>query len=183
MLKHKNLTKGAIPICSSLCRWEPPTDCWYKQNRLVDSTGWVGQSMMSQSEERWVSDSFGFIHKPANSQMSHFSVDGLNFPLLTWFSRFMFCLQCGFFVRQRELQTAAVHQGRILGKDKQQQYTDPDGFLIRGHASLSENSNSPKHWVTSWTETHWETVSMGTWEPDRTRPPTHREPDQSHTAV
>lgn len=30
---------------------------------------------------------------------------------------FVFCLQGGFFVRQREWQAAAIHQGKILEKD------------------------------------------------------------------
>lgn len=62
------------------------------------------------------------------------------------------CLQCGFFVRRREWRKAALHQGRIMGKDEQQQYTDADGFLVQDVTS-SRNRKSPKSWVTSWAET------------------------------
>lgn len=85
-------------------------------------------------------------------------VDFLYFLLLRLMNQVsVFCLQCGFFVRRREWWAAALHQGRIMGKDKQQQYTDADGFLIQDNVSSSRNRKSPKHWVTSWTETHWDT--------------------------
>ncbi|KAM9346231.1 integrin alpha-3-like [Symphorus nematophorus] len=67
--------------------------------------------------------------------------------------------KCGFFVHRRAWQATVLHQGRIMGKDKQQQqqqrYTDADGFLIQDDvSSASRNRKSPKHWVTSWTEAH-----------------------------
>ncbi|XP_035471592.2 integrin alpha-3-like isoform X2 [Scophthalmus maximus] len=58
--------------------------------------------------------------------------------------------KCGFFVRR----AAALHQGRILGKHKLQPYTDSDGFLIQDRPPSSRNRKSPKHWLTSWTESH-----------------------------
>ncbi|XP_049925618.1 integrin alpha-3-like isoform X1 [Epinephelus moara] len=61
--------------------------------------------------------------------------------------------KCGFFVRRRAWRATALHQGRIMGKDEQQQRTDADGFLIQVNATSSRNRKSPKHWVTSWTET------------------------------
>nr|XP_020477319.1 integrin alpha-3-like [Monopterus albus] len=60
--------------------------------------------------------------------------------------------KCGFFVHQTAWHTVELHQGRIMGKNKQQ-YTDSDGFLIQEHVSSYRNRKSPKHWVTSWTET------------------------------
>lgn len=72
-----------------------------------------------------------------------------------------FSLQCGFFVRQGVWRAVALHQGRIMGKDDlQQQHMDADGFLIQDQVSSCRNRKSPKHWVTSWTETHWETLSV-----------------------
>ncbi|XP_056258423.1 integrin alpha-3-like isoform X1 [Seriola aureovittata] len=62
--------------------------------------------------------------------------------------------KCGFFVRRTAWRTAALHQGRIMGKHKQQHYTDSDGFLIQDHVPSSRNRKSQKHWVSSWTETH-----------------------------
>ncbi|KAM3598870.1 uncharacterized protein V6R79_023729 [Siganus canaliculatus] len=63
--------------------------------------------------------------------------------------------KCGFFVRAKSWQTAALHQGRIMGKDgKQNSYTDSDGFLIQDHDASSRNTESPKNWITSWAETH-----------------------------
>ncbi|XP_059205003.1 integrin alpha-3-like [Centropristis striata] len=59
--------------------------------------------------------------------------------------------KCGFFVRRRAWRAAALHQGRILGKDEQ--HTDADGFLIQDHTPSSRTRRSAKHWVTSWTET------------------------------
>lgn len=64
----------------------------------------------------------------------------------------VFCFQCGFFVRRREWRKAALHQGRITGKDKQQQYMDADAFLVQD-VTLSRNRTLPKSWVTSWAET------------------------------
>ncbi|CAN9505037.1 unnamed protein product [Ophioblennius macclurei] len=43
-----------------------------------------------------------------------------------------------------------------MGKDeqqKQQTYTDADGFLIQDQVSSSQKRKPPKHWITSWTET------------------------------
>ncbi|XP_034046295.1 integrin alpha-3-like [Thalassophryne amazonica] len=61
--------------------------------------------------------------------------------------------KCGFFVRQRAWQAVMLHQGRIMGKENQQQhYTDADGFVIR-ELSSSRNRMMPKPWITSWTET------------------------------
>ncbi|XP_027132037.1 integrin alpha-3 isoform X2 [Larimichthys crocea] len=62
--------------------------------------------------------------------------------------------KCGFFVRQRAWRATELHQGRIMGKHEQQQFMDTDGFLIQDNISSSRNRKSPKHWVTSWTETH-----------------------------
>ncbi|XP_035852954.1 integrin alpha-3-like isoform X1 [Sander lucioperca] len=61
--------------------------------------------------------------------------------------------KCGFFVRRRAWPAAALHQGRIMGKDEQQRHTNADGFLIQDGVASSRNRKSPKHWVTSWTET------------------------------
>ncbi|XP_036946134.1 integrin alpha-3-like isoform X1 [Acanthopagrus latus] len=63
-------------------------------------------------------------------------------------------LKCGFFVRRRVWQAVALHQGRLLGKDEKQQYMESDGFLILDDLSLSKTRKSPKHWFTSWSETH-----------------------------
>ncbi|XP_029015438.1 integrin alpha-3-like isoform X3 [Betta splendens] len=61
--------------------------------------------------------------------------------------------KCGFFVHRTSWQTAVLHQRRILGRDKQQQYMDPDGFLIQEQVSSCRNKKTnPKHWITSWTE-------------------------------
>lgn len=61
-------------------------------------------------------------------------------------------VMCGFFVRQGAWPATALHQGRIMGKDdQQQQYTDADGFLIQNQG---RNRRAQKQWVTSWTETH-----------------------------
>ncbi|XP_069572345.1 integrin alpha-3-like isoform X2 [Brachyistius frenatus] len=63
--------------------------------------------------------------------------------------------KCGFFVRRGAWPSTALHQGRIVGKDsQQQQYTSADGFLIQDQVSSSRKGKSPKRWVTSWTETH-----------------------------
>ncbi|XP_076023646.1 integrin alpha-3-like [Genypterus blacodes] len=64
--------------------------------------------------------------------------------------------KCGFFARGREGQAAALHQGRILGKEDQKCYTDSNGFLIQDDITSSTNRKrqTPKHWVTMWTETH-----------------------------
>ncbi|XP_075939523.1 integrin alpha-3-like isoform X1 [Anarhichas minor] len=62
--------------------------------------------------------------------------------------------KCGFFVRRRAWRTTTLHQGRIMGKDEQQQLRNSDGFLIQDHVSSSRNRKSPRHWVTSWTDMH-----------------------------
>lgn len=81
-----------------------------------------------------------------------------------------FSLQCGFFLRQGVWRAVALHQGRIMGKDDlQQQHMDADGFLIQDQVSSCRNRKSPKHWVTSWTETHWETLSVWKNKPDQTK--------------
>lgn len=61
---------------------------------------------------------------------------------------FVFHLQCGFFVREREWRAAAIHQGRIVGKVDRQQVLEADG----GGLSLFRSNRTPKHWVTSWAE-------------------------------
>ncbi|XP_029282527.1 integrin alpha-3-like isoform X2 [Cottoperca gobio] len=58
--------------------------------------------------------------------------------------------KCGFFVRRRAWQAAALHQGRIMGKNEQGQRTDTDGFLIHD----DQNRKFTKHWVTSWSDAH-----------------------------
>ncbi|XP_029986568.1 integrin alpha-3-like [Sphaeramia orbicularis] len=59
--------------------------------------------------------------------------------------------KCGFFVRRGAWQEAALHQGRIMGKDEQRRQRYTDGFLIEEEAE-STNRKRKKHWVTTWTE-------------------------------
>ncbi|XP_034394834.1 integrin alpha-3-like [Cyclopterus lumpus] len=62
--------------------------------------------------------------------------------------------KCGFFVRGGAWRDAVLHQGRIMGKDEQQQLRDSDDFLIQDHVYSSRARKAPKQWVTSWTEKH-----------------------------
>ncbi|XP_056262305.1 integrin alpha-6-like [Pseudoliparis swirei] len=62
--------------------------------------------------------------------------------------------KCGFFVRGGAWRDAALHQGRIMGKDEQQQLRDSDDFLIQDQVYSSRTRKAPKQWVTSWTEKH-----------------------------